>query len=107
MRRAAPEAYMFLPPEQQAEVERLRDEILALDAWIETRQQLLEKTLIEHVERVRNLLRLSVSSDELAYEHRRTEALKKEINSLNELRQVRALKIALLHKLGVEIEAYH
>lgn len=48
-----------------------------------------------------------MSSDELAYEHRRTEALKKEIDSLNELRQVRALKAALLRKLGVEVDAYH
>ena len=48
-----------------------------------------------------------MSSDELAYEHRRTEALKIEINSLNELRQVRALKAALLRKLGAEVDAYH
>ena len=107
MRSTAPDANRFLSPEQKAEVERLRDEVLALDAWIETREQLLEKVLTEHVERARNLLRLSMSYDELAYEHRRTEALKKEINSLNELRQVRALKTALLHKLGVEIDAYH
>src|SRR5687768_2103997 len=107
MRSSAPEASTSLSPEQRAEVERLRDEVLALEAWIETREQLLEKTLTEHVERARNLIRLSMSSDELAYEHKRTEALKKEINSLNELRQVRALKTALLHKLGVEIDAYH
>ncbi|HET8670959.1 MAG TPA: hypothetical protein VFM05_10130 [Candidatus Saccharimonadales bacterium] len=107
MSRTAPDAYKFLSPEQQAEVERLRDEVLALDAWIETRQQPLEKTLTEHVERARNLMRLPMSSAELAYEHRRTEALKKEINSLNELRQVRALKAALLRQLGVEVDAYH
>ena len=103
MRSSALEACTSLSPQQRAEAERLRDELLALDAWIETREQLLEKALAEHVERARNVMRLSMSADELAYERRQTEALKKEINSLNELRQVRALKAALLQKLGIPI----
>ena len=103
MRSSATEASTSPSPQQRAEAERLREELSALDAWIQTREQLLERALTGHVERARNLLRLSMSSDELAYERRQTEAVKKEINSLNELRQVRALKAALLRKLGVSI----
>ena len=81
----------------------MRYELLALDAWIETREQMLEKALAEHVERARNLVRLSMSPDKVAYERKQTEALRKESDSLNELRQVRVLKAALLRKLGISI----
>lgn len=88
-----------LSRQQELEAARLRDEIVTLDEWIKTRTKELEKALDDHVERARHLVIVAASTDELTIEYKRTEALKKEIKSLNELRQIWELKIAMLRKL--------
>jgi hypothetical protein len=78
---------------------QLREEILALEAWIEDRSEFLGKELAERSERTRHLMRINRSDEDLRLEHRKMEALKKEIDSLNELRQVLIFKRALLRKI--------
>jgi hypothetical protein len=101
MKGPAPKARtgVALTPEKHADAARLREDIAELDSWIKTRSKELERTLDEHIKKARHLVIVSASADELNSEYKRTEELKKEIKSLNELRQIRELKKAILHKL--------
>ena len=83
-----------------ADAEKLREEIYGLDKWIEARAEELRNELHTLHERARTLIRVSASESEIETTHRRIEDLKKEMDSLNEMRQVCALKKALLRKLG-------
>jgi hypothetical protein len=85
-----------------AEVHALREQIASLDWWIEERSQELGKQLEELSQRTRHLLRKDLPESEVAPGLEKSKAVRIELDSVNELRQIRELKAALLRKLTGE-----
>ena len=81
------------------EKENLREDISLLDEWVDQRAKQLEQSLNEENQRVRDVVRLGGSELEIERHRERIKSLNKEIDSLNELRQIRELKRALLDKI--------
>ena len=82
------------------EIDDLREEIYSLEKWINTREAQLELALDQEVIRVRHLLRQPQSDANVSPGRGQVEALEKEKESLNEVRQILELKRALLHRLA-------
>lgn len=85
-----------------AEAHVLREQIASLDRWIEERSQELARQLEELSQRARHLLRKDLPESEVASGYEKGKALRRELDSMNELRQIRELKAALLRKLTGE-----
>ena len=83
----------------ETEIQRLREEVSALEAWIEERREQLDSALAKHTDLLRILTVRALPPDELASEYQKAAAISKELDSLREPQQFLEAKKSLLYEL--------
>jgi hypothetical protein len=83
----------------ETDIEKLKDDVASLDAWVRLREEQLRIALASQADLMRMLAVRSLSHEDLEIERRKEATLREEQDSLRESRQILEAKESLLYKL--------